>query len=138
MASWIWSMCLWPLCFMVTCQGFCARGRNLLQTSTAVFCWTFRPQVKGLLAGAVNCFLLLRANIHTHRGTQCTCTSGRAHIAGCTNTSAQHRALSCQLMPRLKWGVVHFGFNCVVLCISPGLIMGLYRVWVDEDACRKQ
>lgn len=25
-AHWIGSMCLWPLCFMVTCQAFCARG----------------------------------------------------------------------------------------------------------------
>lgn len=60
--------------------------------------------------------------------------SGQAHIGG--GTSAQ-RALSGTLVPGLKWGVVHFGFNCVVLCISPELIIGLYRAWVDEDACMK-
>lgn len=63
-ASWIRSMCLWPLCFMVTCQGFCARGRNLLQTSTAVLYQAFRSRVKGLLAGAVISGLLLRVNTH--------------------------------------------------------------------------
>ncbi|KAI4815847.1 hypothetical protein KUCAC02_005974, partial [Chaenocephalus aceratus] len=44
-ASWIKSMFLWPLCFIVTCQEILARGKNLLQTSTAFFWWPFRPQV---------------------------------------------------------------------------------------------
>lgn len=59
-------MCLWPLCFMVTGQGFCARGRNSLETSAAVLCSASRPQVKGLLTGAANFVLLLKANTHTH------------------------------------------------------------------------
>lgn len=125
-------MCLWPLCFMVTGQEFCARGRNSLETSAAVLCSASRPQVKGLLTGAANFVLLLKANTHTG-ATQYTCISGQAHIAGHANTSAQW-----VLVRGLEWGVVHFGFNCVVLCISPGLIMSLYGAWVDEDACMKQ
>lgn len=73
----------------------------------------------------------------SHKCTQDTCTSGQTHIVEYTNTSAQW-GLSYMLMPGLEWVDVHFGFNCVVLCISLGLIMGLYRVWVGEDACMKQ
>lgn len=78
------------------------------------------------------CFLA-----QTHKPTQDTCTNGQTHIVEYKNTSAQW-GLSCMLMPGLEWLDVHFGFNCVVLCISPGLIMGLYGAWVGEDACMKQ
>lgn len=73
-----------------------------------------------------------QAQIHSRH----TGTSGQAHIVGYTNTSGQW-VLSSVLMHGLEWGVVYFNFNCVVLCISPGLIMSLYGAWVDEDSCMK-
>lgn len=121
-ASCIRSMCLCPLCLIVTCQRFRARGGNLLRASSAVLRSAFRPQVEGLLVGADN------------EHTQYTCRGGQASFMGYKRSQ---RALPCVLMPGSGWEVVHFGFNCVVLCISSGLIMGLYREWVGEDGCMK-
>lgn len=121
-SRWIGSMCLWPLCFMVTCQAFCARGACWKNAASVLRIDCTRPPGQesggGWLELSTPVLFLERTHPQRMREAAHACWSGPTHIAASASTQWEP---SCMLISALEWGIV---FNCVVLHFSAEIIVG--------------
>lgn len=130
-------VCVTLVCFVVNCQRFRAKEEKRSWRKTTLASYTrpsgHRSEGFWLELSALFGFFELH-HTHAHNTTQYRCGVGQACSSGSTPTQW---TLQCMQMPWLEREVKHFFFlsNCVVLCISPGLITVLCRAWVGGWGC---
>lgn len=137
-AYWNGSMRVWPLCVSWwTANNSAPEERTRCKTTLASYTRPSGHRSEGFWPELSALFGFLEQHTHAQSRTMSMLGLVKLNISGSAPTQ---RALSRMQMPWLEWRVEHFFFffNCVFLCISPGLITGLCRAWVGGRGCVRE